>query len=348
MFTSLHTIARLGVLALAASSLAALTAAQLRPEEAPKSSVPNPWQAVSAGGAGLELIHREDGRTRRLAIPRSERWEYISTSPWACEDGLMDAVARFAALDRAAGADEGSVGLVRLRLPAGEVLERVETDAMPTGRATWDPAGGDRVVFPGSTGKLYAYRFGRGPDGEGPTVAALEWRTAPPEGREPFMIDPSWPQVPGPRRFLLVSMSPAQRWCPAGTSRPIAPWWLELDEDGQAIVDAGPLFAPDDPIALDPRTRLRHPTVIERDGRARLLFLRYGPTDGGTAAYLADLEFDRETGRPRVRPGTAATVGDRATALTSLIPSLDYRLSSRPQDEGGRALNLLLASLAPR
>ncbi|OJW07093.1 MAG: hypothetical protein BGO49_27985 [Planctomycetales bacterium 71-10] len=347
MFTSLHTIARLGVLSLAASSLAALTAAQLRPEAAPKSSAPNPWQAVSARGAGMELVHREDGRTRRLAAPRSERWEYVSTSPWACEDGSMEAVARFATLNRDAWAEEGSVGLVRLRLPEGEVLERIETDAMPTGRAAWDPAGGDRVVFPGSTGRLYSYGFGQGPAGEGSTVAALEWRGAPPEGREPFMIDPSWPQLPGPKRFLLVSMSPAQGMLPAGTSRPIAPWWLELDEDGQAIVDAGPLFDPEDPIALDPRGRIRHPSVIERDGRPRLLFLRYEPMQGGAAIYLADLDLDPATGRPSVRPGTVARVGDRATALGPLIPSLDYQPSS-PNDESGRALTVLFASFALR
>lgn len=347
MFTSLHMIARLGILSLTASSFAALTAAQLRPESAPRSPEPNPWQAVSSRGAGLELIHREDGRTRGIAAPRSERWEYVSTSPWACEDGSMEAVARFATVNHDAWADEGSVGLVRLRLPEGEVLERIETEAMPTGRAAWDPAGGDRVVFPSSTGRLYSYGFGRGQAGEGPTVAALEWRSAPPEGHEPFMLDPSWSQLPGSKRVLLVSMSPSKGRLPAGTSRPVAPWWLELDEEGQAIVDAGPLFDPEDPVALDPRCRLRHPSVIERDGRPRLLFLRYEPTQGGAAIYLADLEPDPATGRPRVRPGTAARVEDRATALGPLIPSLDYQPMS-PNDESGRALTMLFANFALR
>ena len=131
MFTSLHTIARLGILSLTASSFAALTAAQLRPEPAPRSPEPNPWQAVASRDAGLELIHREDGRTREIATPRSERWEYVSTSPWACEDGSMEAVARFATVAEVLAVPREPVPIMPRPVAAGEDdIEWILVDAV--------------------------------------------------------------------------------------------------------------------------------------------------------------------------------------------------------------------------
>lgn len=341
MLMSLHMIARLGILALAASSLAALTAAQLRPEAVPPASAPNHWQAVAAPAGGMELVDSRDGRTRPIATPRTERWDYISASPWASEDGSMEAVVRYSALG---DGGDGEVGLARVRLPHGEVLERIDPVVLPTGRAAWDPEANGRVVFPGATGRLYTCDFGGGATA---AVAPLEWRVARPGMGEPFMIDPSWSRLPGPRKYLIVTMSLTAGKLPIGTPRTVAPWWLELDESGESIVDAGPLFDPEDPVAMEPGARIRHPSVVDRDGRSQLLYLRHEPTPGRAAVYAADLDLDPTTGRPRVRPGTASRVEDRATALAALIPSLDYQVSST-HDENGRAVFVLLASLVPR
>ncbi|MDG3007314.1 hypothetical protein [Paludisphaera mucosa] len=333
MLTSLHTIARMSVLAFAGLSLAALTAAQFQPRPATTvATAPNPWEILGAEtgpGGSVDLVHREDGRVRRVATPDAERWEYLTPSPWMADDGSMEAVGRFATPIAGDPYDaEGAVGLVRLRLPQAEVLERLELEVMPTGRPAWDPSRDDRVIFPGATGRLYSYRFAPEPaDGRnaagGSSVVALQWRCDPPGGREPFLIDPVWSGLPEMRNRLIVSLTVLRKGVETRLTPSIAPWWLELSDDGEAIVAAGPIFEPSDPVAAEPRVRLRYPSVVHCDGRLQLIFLRHEPAKNRGTVYAADLELAPATGLPRVRPGSALPVGDRPIAFGTLIPSLD-------------------------
>jgi hypothetical protein len=357
MLMSLHAIARLAVLAFAGLSLAALTAAQMQtPSRAPGSwaaDPANPWEVLSAdvrpGRGPVELIDRRDGRLRRVDLPGAERWDYLAASPWIAADGSMEAVGRFATpAPSASGADgEGGVGLVRVRLPQAEVLERLDLEVMPTGRPAWDPARADRVVFPGSTGKLYSYRFAAADDPSeaargGSTVRPLSWACEAPGGYEPFLIDPVWSKAPELRGLLIVSLARMRGKEDAGKPLPIAPWWLKLDEEGESIVDAGPLFDPAELAGLDAKVRIRFPNVARRDGRLRLIYMFHDAWAGRSVAHAADLEIAPETGRPRVRPGTAAAIAGEASAFGALVPSLDGRSAFTSRRGSGLVLRLPL------
>jgi len=351
MLTSLHAIVRLSVLAFAALSLAALTAAQLRP--APSNSSPsapagpNPWEALTVdarpGRQPVDLIHREDGRLRRVETPASERWDFLAPAPWLAEDGSMEAVGRFASQPGAADAGgEGAVGLVRVRLPGSEVIDRVALDVMPTGRAAWDLERSGRVVFPGSTGLLYSCRFPDGDEAGGPSVRELGWACATPGGLAPYVTDPVCPDAPGLRGLMIVSLAgSAKAEGPPEVAR-ISPWWLRLDEEGEEIVAAGPLFGPADLDGLELRARMRYPNVAVVDGRLRLIYMLHRPCTGRAVAFAADLEIDPATGAPRVRPGSAGPVDEEPVAFGTLIPSLDGRSAFTALQGSGRVHRLPL------
>ncbi|WP_165247490.1 hypothetical protein [Paludisphaera soli] len=358
MITSLHAIARLAVLAFAGLSLAALTAAQLQaPSRTAGAVAPadpaNPWEALSADvrpvHGPVELIHRGDGRLRRVDLPGPERWDYLATSPWVAADGSMEAVGRFSTTGPpdSGTPGEGAIGLVRVRLPGAEVVERLGLEIMPTGRPAWDPARAGHVVFPGSTGKLYSYHFAAGDDPTevargGSAVRALDWRCEAPGGREPFLIDPVWSQAPEMRGLLIVSLARMRGVGDAGKPLPISPWWLRLDEEGESIVDAGPLFDPADSAGIDARSRMRFPNVARRDGRLQLVYMLHDAWTGRSVAHAADLEIAPETGRPRVRPGSAAAITGEALAFGTLIPSLDGRSAFASGQGSGVVLRLPL------
>lgn len=354
MLSSLHTIARLGILAFAGLSLAALTAAQMQPSaQAPGlagGGGENPWQSLcmepGRDGSPVELVHRGEGRRRLLEVPGGDRWEYMTTSPTVAEDGSMEAVGRFASAVGDAGSNpEGLVGLVRVRLPQGEVLERMDLQVMPTGRPAWDPLDAGHVVFPGASGGLYSYRFTPGASAdESPAsaVEAVEWRCERPGGTKAFIIDPVWPRHRDFRKYLLVSMTPVRRAGDLGPAPPILPWWIELDDAGEAIVAAGPLVAPGDPAASEVTGRLRQPTVIEHDGAVRLYYARRGESLNEIRICAAELELDPATGRPRIRPGTAGPVGDLPIGFGPMVPSLDGRTAFTYSLDGGRPSSLPL------
>lgn len=355
MITSLHVLARLATLAFAGLSLAALTAARMQPlpEGPAAAAAANPWEALTAevrnGRRPVDLLHREDGRLRRLNVPDAERWDFLTMAPRMGADGSMEAVGRFATRAGDAGpSGEGAVGLVRVRLPEAEVLERVELDVMPTGRVAWDPARADHVVFPGSSGRLYSYRFLADPAAEtvrgGSAVLPLDWRCEAPGGRVPFVVDPVWPAVPELRGLLIVSLARLRRTNEPGKALPMAPWWVELGDDGEAIVAAGPLFDDAELDGYDPKTRMRHPNVAARDGRLQLIYLLHTPGAEQAVPYSADLEISTETGRPRVRPGSAAPVGGAILAAGALVPSLDGRSAFVASQGTDRILRLPLDS----
>ena len=334
MFTSLPTIVRLGVLSFAGLSLAALTAEQLQSESAPTRLAlrPNAWEAVNIeterGTNVLELLNREDGRMQRAVVPPSEHWEFVSTSPWSDENGSMEAIGRFSQVGFSCGraVPDGPIGLIRVRMPEGRVIERVPLDVLPTGRPAWNPLRADQVVFPGSTGQLYSFRFtpeatasAGASNWEGAAVRPLTWACEPMGGRAPYLVDPSWPREPELKNLMIVSLAPFGRPVD-GKPAPLTPWWLELDEDGEEIVAAGPLFGPDDP---DAAGQMRSPIVTVRDGRPRLAFIQQKAPTGPPTAFLADLEWDPQTGRPRVRPGSTAPLPVALPSQGTLIPSLD-------------------------
>lgn len=346
MFTKLYTISRLAVLAFVLLSLAALTAEQLHSERVSNHMVrENPWETLvleSGDGRGtIHLIDRVSGQTKIVGTSLPERWDFLAASPFMAEDESMQAVGRYSSPLASDGTStDASVGLVRVNLPRGEVLERVEMEVMPTGRPAWDPNGASHLIFPGATGQLYSYRFSDDAS-KASTISPVQWRCEPPGDVEPFIIDPVWPKGTPFRNLVIVSLSPARRLGFPGEDPPLAPWWLELDEDSEAIIAAGPLFDADGP----KMARVRYPNLAWRDGRPELIYVQHDSETATATVCTAELEFGKGPNRLRVRPGTAGPASDAPLTFGAMLPTLDARLAFSVPPLGRHAV---MVSLNPR
>lgn len=363
MFYYLESIARLLVIAATLFSVAALTASQFQPvgaEGGPR--LASSWDSSSSGYSQnddrIHLIDRSDGRTTTMAVPDGERWNYISATPWKSDDEGVEAVGRFNRSSRR-GVDPGSpvCGLVRLRLPDAEVIERVSLDVIPSGRPAWNPLRNGQILIPAGDGRLYSYRFESRSDGVGGLIAtpetqatvgtdlsAVKWRRQAPGQGEPYLTDPVWPTVPELQNLVIVSLC-AMSAAPNGRLGYGPPdlWWLELSDDGEQIVDAGPLIDPvDDPDAAG--VRRRFPTVVARDGRIELAYLVSRPHGSEAELRVGDLERRAEDGRFRLRFGPAVEGAARTLPIGHLIASFDGRWIHGFSTDLGRIISLPLAA----
>jgi hypothetical protein len=357
-----ESIARLVVVGAALFSAAALTVSQLRPARpASGSRAAGSWESLSGGflmdGRRLHLIDLADGRTATAAVPIGERWNDVSASPLTDGEGRSEAVGRFTRRWRGGDdPDAPAYGLVRIRLPEAEVVERVGLDVLPIGRPAWNPDGDGQVLVPAGDGRLYSYRFGPRDDAAagvlgpqeklaavGAGLTPLEWGCERPGRVEPYLIDPIWPAIPGLRNVLIVSLS-AMAETPGACPRfgPPSFWWLKLDDDGERIVDAGPLVDPADGPDDSAVGRPRFPSVLARDGRLQLAFLLAGSGSPDGEVRIGDLER-RPGGGLRLRPASAVALG--RAPIGRLHAALDgSRLYGL--DEGrGRIISLPLTRL---
>lgn len=313
-------LVRLSVIAAFLFFMAALAASQLHPVDGRGGSrSASSWDSLSDGidpeDEQVQLIDRKDGRTRTMAAPKGERWQYLSPAPWRDHEGVVEAVGRFTRSPaRGASATAPACGLVRLRLPQAEVIERVAMDVIPTARPAWNPLDDGQVVLAAGDGRLYSYRFDARDVAEGliatpekeaavgADLVPVRWSCRPPGGAEPFLSDPVWPNVPELHNLLIVSLSAL---APGENGRaqfaPAVLWWLELDADGEQVVDAGPLIDPSDVANEDAGVRHRQPSIEVRDGRIELAYhaSRLGNPEGETR--VGELERRPEDGRPRLR-----------------------------------------------
>ncbi len=81
-------------------------------------------------------------------------------------------------------------------------------------------------------------------------------------------------------------------------------WWLVMNDEGDAIVDAGRLTDPtrDDP--RDDRVFERSPTVVSRsDGKISLVYLTRLAAENLWQLRSSTLEIDPRTSLPRMKPG---------------------------------------------
>lgn len=317
---------RIVVIACLLFVVAALAVARINPIDSRSGArVASPWRAPAdgfvLGDEPVVLVDRVDGRTTTVAAPEGEIWHYLSPSPWQDEDGAVEAVGRFMRPRlRSRDAGASTYGLVRLRLPEAEVIERIDLDVLPTSRPAWNPVDDGHVLIAAGDGRLYSYRFApqdevvsliTTPEREatvGTDIVAVEWACRPPGLGEPYLTDPVWPTLPELQNLVVVSLTTPTA-APDGAIRygSTSPWWLELSPDGERIVAAGPLIDPsDDPDAAVDVHR-RYPVVEKRGGRVQLAYsvFRQGGAQG--EPRVGDLVRRPVDGRPGLRFGPRAT-----------------------------------------
>lgn len=248
------------------------------------------------------FIDLTTGELTTLLMPKNEILDRVGLAPWSDDQGRTQAVGRWVSTQgqgtRQVSAD---MGLARVRLPDGLVLDRVPTSVVPSGAPCWMPGTEARVLFAARDGRLYRHFF----ESEGPNELDF-----PIEGknRQPQLLD--W-QVPGisanELRFFDVTrphdgrlaasglfLATASRQSddsPAISLGPAQPWWLRLDRTGTAIIEAEPLIRPGS--GLESITHCRYPTLITiANGSLALAYLDRGQNQGDWRFRIAPVELD--------------------------------------------------------
>jgi hypothetical protein len=76
-------------------------------------------------------------------------------------------------------------------------------------------------------------------------------------------------------------------------------WWVSVDDSGETIVKAGPLFAPSDQSSSDDHVYQRQPHVATRvDGKVSLLYLQRTAPCTAWELRAATFEIDPRTSLP--------------------------------------------------
>jgi hypothetical protein len=219
-----------------------------------------------------------------------------------------------------------------VRLSDGTVRDRIALAKIPTSRPCWIPGQIRSLVFSTGDGRLYQCKLSpRGDAGDsresscdssGPAVEPLpvDWRVRPPGLGEVFLADPVWSSDPRLRKWVIVALSLKRRRAGMVVYQQPRLWWLEMSDQADAILAAGPLSGPagsePEPAAADRAERL--PSIaVDASGTIRLVWLAQRPGEGSWRLRSAGLELDPETGRPGLDSDTAASISPGVELATA-------------------------------
>lgn len=261
------------------------------------------------------FIDLSSGEMTTLLMPENESLDRAGLAPWCDERGRTQAVGRWIATQ-----GEGikrindAMGLARVRLPDGLVLDRVPTSIVPNGAPCWMPGTEARVLFAARDGRLYRLFFEDGNQNNGEFLArerdrvpqALDWRVPGLSVSELRFFDVTRPHDGrlAASGLFLATASRGSTASPESPFGPPQPWWLRLDRTGTAIVAAGPLIQPGS--ELESAIQYRYPTLITNaSGGLVLVYLNRGHDQEDWRLWASPIELDpvRLVPRPLKAPG---------------------------------------------
>lgn len=321
---SINSLVRLLALLGLVSGSIAVAVARLEPPEwhwrlasAPHYGVINGF-VLNAWPGDPGLLDSETGALARLKLPKGDRLEYGSCSPWSDESGESQVVGRW--VQRAKGGmletEETSLafGIARYSLPSGRVLNRFKVETMPATHPCWFPDMSARLIYPGGDGSLYVVDFDRTDReglGEDPVPQRVSWRCSQP-GDKLIVRDPVWSADPRLGGRLIVSLQ-YREGGPGSDLNAGELWWLALSANGTQIVSAGPLSTG---TGEKPDCERRYPNVARTpDGGLSLAFLDRPRGQPHWSLRIVPIESQAD-GSPTARLGEARTLtSDHLSAL---------------------------------
>ncbi|WP_165222806.1 hypothetical protein [Aquisphaera insulae] len=253
--------------------------------------------------------------------------DLATCSPWVDELGRFQVVGRLSGTP--ANSSRGSVGLARISYPDGEILDFIETEAVPTSRPCWLPGPLPRVLYVAGDGGLYRRLFdgarSKWPASDRDEIdnagrsgqKRLDWRSPFPPGDVAMVLDFTWLRD---ARFGDILILVIKARMGPEPSDPVGDQlcWARLAETEDAVIDSGPISGLQD--ATSGRS-LRAPSVGRTEDGG--LFLAYLSTDrpaaGGWELHAVRLSFEG-SGRARIVAGTDVRLAERCS--TYLPPAL--------------------------
>lgn len=273
--------------------------------------------AIRDDALHLRLLDTETGKLEQIRLPRNERIDMASCSPWRDAGGRSHIVGHWTSFDghQRMRAD----GLARVVFPGGEILDRIELDAHPASTFCWLPGTSARLLVTSWDGPLRLVMFGE-PDAPLPLTGdpipsvPLTWRCRPPHPGVIVIREPTCSIDPRMAHTAIVSLAMADgdqgQWSRIGARL----WWLRLSDADLAIEDAGRLIEPRGGVDSGSDLEEHLPCVSATpDGGLALAFLAHRDGDHGLELRLARLAIDAVTGNPRVDPATVRVVAQHRT-----------------------------------
>jgi hypothetical protein len=289
------------------------------PERPPRRvASPTSYQVLGAAvttlhGGGALLVDTGSGRLEPLALPPGMGLDMASVSPWE-EDGRRQIVGT--GWTRSPSEDSwwhSALGLVRMSLPDGEVLDRVTMpdEAIPLGPPCWVPGGLAGILYVGGDFRLYRVEFessrldGNIEDVADPRPRPLGWQTPEPGAGGDHFRDLAWPDDTrmGGRALASLRFKDGE----SGRYTDWQVWWLELGRGGTSIVAAGRLLEPG---TAEGGATPQFPNLVTVDRAPALAYLVHGPDASGYQLRVAPIRFDPDSGSPHARDSDSRTLAE--------------------------------------
>ena len=333
----------LTALAVAAARVAGPESQRRFPDQ-PTLAVAQP-QAVGLKPGHLNLLDPDTGESVVVPLPPTMIMDSVAISPFVDDLGRAQAVGRYRVYD-GTGADRliGEVGLLRLSIPDGRILNREPMETLPFTPPSFEPGTRACVVYASGDGQIHRVDFDEAEETGRPLVSQpLPWRVADPPKNQVHIMEIVRPQHPRLRRIgiatlcleLLDKNQPRPQAATnrdgglkdaADSTRKLGPsklWWVEFSETNDAIVAAGRIGVPNGDAATATRHE-RNPIVVNgAAGEPRLVFqIR---ERGWDAARLVEipLVFPNASGRPRFQTGEERVVMSATARWTPAVISRD-------------------------
>jgi hypothetical protein len=298
-----------------------------------------------------QLIDRTTGAIAGLTLPPEPAWSLLSVSPWRDQDGNLQAVGRWVCRQEG---QEAFCGLGLLRLPDMTVRNRVSLDVLPTGKPCWMPGRVGEILFSAGNGELYRCNIGDHSQGKNDDKSArsdgrkereflppraVTWEARLPGSGVMYLNDPAWSSEPSVRHLVFVALSELERRDDKPSILPSKIWWLVMNDEGDAIVDAGRLTErTSGASALDPSFERMPTVVVGPTGKICLVYLTRNSTENTWQLRSGTIELDPGTSLPRIeRDRDAKRVDGERLAPASLVVSADGE-SVHAIDASGRTV----------
>ena len=221
------------------------------------------------------LIDRKTGDLLPCTIPAMNRFDLLGCSPWRDAAGQYHLAMRYEETDgKGAKRRLLEMGLARCTYPERRVVDRVVLDPLPLSKVCWYPDRGDTIIYAAADGQLYRYAFSEGQKTPGSTIRPqpIRWEAATLNTGLISVRDLCWSSNRAPSGYLLATLC----FCDesSATFTELHLWWLKLSADGQTVVAAGSMIAPEEGGAEKFWDSFRLPAVgTTRDGRQLLAYL---------------------------------------------------------------------------
>jgi hypothetical protein len=280
------------------------------------------------------LLDQTTGHSKAMALSAQENWSLLSISPWRDKDGKLEAAGRWVCRNEG---QEGFCGIGCLTLPDSTVKNRVTLDVFPTGRPCWVYGCPGAVLFPTADGQLYrcniAGRARENTRDDSPSSShknarnvlkarAVAWETKMPGRAAVFLGDPAGSSQPHLGRLIFVSMSIQDLRDGRPEILPPKLWWLVINVDGDAIVNAGRLTVPQPEESGNDTLFERLPSVVTGNGgEISLVYLTKNSNQKLWQLQSAKLEIDAETALPRLQSGAGLKLVAKDVLPSPLVVS---------------------------